>query len=153
MQTPDGAVAICLAPGFTPRGDSTRWARGQVGDSAYAWLSVRVLDSATAAEEWGTPPRPTTFRAPMDSMRTDAVRAESVVVRSARVDGTLIEVETARVSGGVAGLRRQPAIRAAWRVAGGRWVLAQGVSDQVTGLAALQAMLQTVHVTRSAPAT
>ena len=97
MLTSDGAVALCIAPGYAPQGDSARWARGSVGDTAYAWLSVRVLDSAEAALEWGTPPHPASFRAPYDSTVLHAIRPESVVVRRERLDGAAVEVETGRI--------------------------------------------------------
>ena len=153
MLTPDGTVALCVAPGYVPRGDSARWERGGVGDTTYAWLSVRVLDSTEAAEEWGTPPHPTNFRAPYDSTVIHALSAESVVVRRERLDGAAVEVEAARISGGVAGLRRQPAIRAVWPLAGGHWALAQGFSVQPNELATLEAMLRTVRIKYRPPAT
>ena len=153
MRTPDGAVALCVAPGYAAVGDSARWARGQPHDSTYAWLSVRVVDPAEAANEWGSPPRPPSFREPVDTMMLHVLRAESVSVHREHVDGVTVEVETARVSGGQAGFDREPAIRAVWALSGGRWALAQGFTRQPSELATLRAMLRTVWVKYSPPAT
>jgi len=111
VATPDSAAAFCLAPGYAPvpgsLGVGIGWARGAPGDSDYAFLSVDVLDSAAAALKWGTPPRPKPFGVP----------------------------RAAFISGGPVGFRRQPALRAVWPVAGGRWVLVQGFASTPDELA------------------
>ena len=151
VATPDSAAAFCLAPGYAPvpgsLGVGMRWARGAPGDSGYAFLSVDVLDSAAAALEWGTPPRPKPFGVPRDSTALHALAAESVTVHRERIDRWDVEVETAFISGGQVGFRRQPALRAVWPVAGGRWVLVQGFASTPDELAMHLAMLHTLHVT------
>jgi hypothetical protein len=144
--TPDAAVVLCLAPGYEPAGRGTRWARGAPTDSGYAWLTVTVLDAAAAATEWGSPPAPRSWRTPPAPGALHPVVAESVVVRREQIDGQSTEVETALVTGGFAGMRQQPALRAVWRLRGDRWVLAQGLADAPRELAILRAMLRTVRV-------
>jgi hypothetical protein len=114
-----------------------------VGDSGYAFLSVKVLDSAAAADEWGTPPRPRTLRTPRDTTVLHALTAESVTVHREDVDGWHVEVETAIVTGGP-GFSRQPFLRAVWPLPGGRWASAPRELDTQ------QAMLRTVHLARGA---
>src|SRR5688572_10270710 len=82
---PDFSVALCLAPGFAPAGEGRRWARGEVPDADYAWLSIAVLDSAEAVREWGRPPVPRSFRVPDPPGALHTLRAESVVVHDERI--------------------------------------------------------------------
>ena len=145
--TSDSTIALCLAPGFASTGEGRRWARGKVGDSSYAWLTVVILDSVEAEDEWGSPPVPRSFRAASPPAGTiHALTAESIAVYRDTVDGQPVEVETALISGGFADLRRQPAIRAAWRLPSGRWVLAQGLADRPAEIDILRAMLRTVKL-------
>lgn len=144
--TPDSAVVLCLPPGYKPAGRGTRWARGAPTDSGYAWLTVKVLDAAAAAMEWGSPPAPRNWRTPPQPGALHPVVAESVVVYREQIDGQSTEVETALVTGGFAAMRRQPALRSVWRLPGDRWVLAQGFAEAPGELAILRAMLRTVRV-------
>ena len=143
----DSVAAICLLPGFSKVGDSGgMWARGTVSDSGYAWLHLAVLDSARAAEEWGVPPVPRSFRQPDPPDFIHAVRTESVAVHAERIQGRLVEVETALVSGGVQGARRQPSLRAAWPIDGGRWMLVQSQATVPATLDSMRVMVRTVRV-------
>jgi hypothetical protein len=148
--TPDSSVALCLAPGYAAAGQGRRWARGTVGDSSYAWLTVAVLDSAAAADEWGVPPALPSFRRPTDPGALHATRADSVAVSRESIGGRAVEVETALVSGGQAGLRRHPALRAVWPLPGGRWALAQGFAERPAELQTLGAMLRTARLAEHA---
>ena len=141
----DSGVALCLPPRFRAVDPARRWARGEPGDSDFASLSVAVLDSAEAVSEWGAPPRPGTLRDPVDTTRLHAVRAESVTVGLMPVDGKNIEVETARISGGI-GMHRQPYLRAVWRLPSGRWALTQGFATNPRDLELLRSMLGTVRL-------
>ena len=150
VTTPDSAATFCLAPDYAPvagsLGAGMRWARGSLGDSSYAFLTVDVLDSSAAALEWGSPPRPKPFRAQRDSTVLHAIAAESVVVHRDHVDRWDVDVETGLISGGEVGFHRQPALRAVWPVASGRWVLVQGFASTPGELEVHRAMLRTLHV-------
>jgi hypothetical protein len=127
----DSTAGICLPSDFArvrPEAKivSNTWKRGRPGDSTYAWIATDVLDSAAAALEWGVPPRPTSLRVNDPSDGTDQVRADSVVSHPMVIDGRTVDVETALLSGGFAGMQRQPHVRAVWPVGDGRWVIVQG---------------------------
>lgn len=127
----DSTTGLCLPSDFArarPEGNivSDAWKRGKPGDSTYAWISTHVLDSAAAALEWGVPPRPTSLRVNDPSDGTDQVTADSVVSHPMVIDGRKVDVETALLSGGFAGMQRQPHVRAVWPVGDGRWVIVQG---------------------------
>jgi hypothetical protein len=143
----DSSSALCAASGYDLAGDTgRRWARGAPGDTGYAWLSITVLDTADAADEWGQPSAPGSFQRADPPGTLHALRAESVSVHREVIQTAIVEVETARVSGGVTGLNRHPVLRAVWRVGDGRWVLAQGFATEPATLDTLRAMLRTVRV-------
>ena len=143
----DSAAAICLLPRFAKLGDSeSAWARGTVSDAGYAWLSLVVLDSARAADEWGVPPVPRSFRRPDPPDVIHAMHADSVTVHTERIEGRLVEIETGLLSGGVQGARRQPSLRAAWPIDGGRWVLVQAQATAAATVDSMRAMVRTVRV-------
>jgi hypothetical protein len=139
----DSTVALCAPAGFRAARVRARWVRGRVTDSAYAWLSVALLDSAAAAAEWGTGPLPS-FTRPVDTTRLHALRAESVATSREHIAGQDVSVETARVSGGQAGLPPQPALRAVWPRPGHGYVLAQGFAERPADLDTLRLMLRTI---------
>lgn len=128
-----------------------RWARGTLRDSSYAFFTVAVLDSAAAAQEWGSPPRPKPFGGPHDSTVLHALATESLTVHREHVDRWDVDVETALISGGQVGFHRQPALRAVWPVAGGRWVLVQGFASTLGELEIHRAMLHTLRIMDAGP--
>jgi len=147
--TTDSTAALCLLPGFTKRGDSGGlWARGAVADADYAWVRVAVLDPATGTELWGTRPSPPSFRRPDPPDVIHALRVDSVVVHRETIEDRLVEIETALVSGGFDGARRQPALQAIWWTQRA-WVVVQARAASPTTIDSLRAMARTVHVTRS----
>lgn len=144
----DSTVALCAFPGYRLATSTGRlWARGSPTDSSYAWLTVAVLDSSEAASEWGTPPRPGSLRSSEPPTTIHRLTAESVAVHPETVDGRSVRVETGRVTGGFAGWRRKPMLRAAWPLGDGRWVLAQGQAPDTRTLDTLRIMLRSVRVT------
>lgn len=155
VATPDNAALFCLAPGYAPvpgsLGVGMRWARGTPRDSSYAFLTVAVLDSAAAALEWGTPPSPKPFGDPRDSAVLHALTTESLTVHREHVDRWDVDVETAVISDGAVGFHRQPALRAVWPVAGGRWVLVQGFASTLGELEIQRTMLHTLRVLDDGP--
>ena len=143
--TANGGVALCLPPQFRTKDSTRSWARGEVGDSDYAFFSFALLDSAKAADEWGSPPRPRRLGDLVDTTQLHAVRAESVTVTPTMVDGRSIDVETALASGGI-GMHRQPVLRAVWPLPRGRWALAQGFATNARNLDLIREMLATLRV-------
>ncbi len=143
--TPDSAAALCLPPSYQAREGSRLWARGTVEDAGYAWLSVAVLDSSAAADEWGVPPQPRSFRRRDPPGVLHAITAESVTVHREVVETRPVDVEIALISGGAMGASRQPALRAAWPLEGGRWVLVQGQSANPAMLDSLRGLLRTIR--------
>jgi hypothetical protein len=116
-----------------------------VWDSGFAFFSLDILDSALATFEWGSPVRPRSFRDPVDSTRLEVVIPESVAIRTLSVDGYLVQVETALLTGGI-GLHRLPFLHAVWPLPGSRWVLAQGWAKKARNLDLIRDMLSTVRV-------
>jgi hypothetical protein len=51
----------------------------------------------------------------------DSCAVESLVVHREAVAGRAVVVETALVTGGIEGSRRQPVLEAAWPLGDGRW--------------------------------
>jgi hypothetical protein len=142
--TSDSAASICLPSDFE-RFSPRAWRRGSVSDTAYAFLSLAVFDSAAAAREWGTPPRPPGFAAAYDSTILHAVRHDSVASQVRTIDGSVVTVETARASGGNF-FDNQPVLRATWPATHGRWVFVQGWSTRGRDLALLDSLVTTVRI-------
>ena len=142
--TSDSAASICLPPEFE-RSSPRAWHRGSVDDSAYAFISLAVLDSVAATREWGTPPRPPGFTAAYDSTILHAVRHDSVASQVHTIDGHVVTVETARASGGNF-FDNQPVLRATWPATHGRWVFVQGWSTRGRDLALLDSLVTTVRI-------
>ena len=148
--TVDSIAAICLLPEFARLGDGQdAWVRGRVSDPGYAWIDLSVLDSAEAAHEWGVPPVPRSFREPDPPDVIHAFSADSVTVHAEHIDGRRVELETGLVSGGAHGASRQPALRAAWPIDGGRWVLVQGQASALGTVDSMRAMVRTVRVAQA----
>lgn len=142
--TRDSAASICLPSDFE-RSSRSGWHRGSVDDSAYAFISLVVLDSVEAAQVWGTPPRPPGFRDAYDSTVLHAVRHDSVASHMRSIDRRAVEIQTARATGGNF-FRNQPVLRATWPATEGRWVLAQGWTTRGRDLALLDSLVTTVRI-------
>lgn len=145
ISTSRGRVGLCLPPHFRVLDSAGWWARGRATDSDFATLSIDIFDSAKAADEWGSHVRPRSLRDPVDSTELEAVFAESVATRSLTVDGKSIEVETARLSGGI-GFHRQPFLRGVWHLPGSRWALAQGWASRARDLNLIRDILGTLRM-------
>jgi hypothetical protein len=143
----DSTVALCAPPQFRAGDDFPRWARGDATDSNFAVLSLHVLDSTAAAREWGPRARPRRFSEPTDTTQLHAVRADSVVNRIQSVDGRQVEVETARLTGGI-GFSNQAALLAFWWLPNGHLVLVQGLVSQPEDLEVLRAMVETLRFSK-----
>jgi hypothetical protein len=149
----DSAGGVCLPTDFAEvrpevKMASNAWRRGEPGDSTYAWISAHVLDSAAAADEWGVPPRPKSLRENEPTDFPDKVTAHGVQSHSMLIDGRTVDVETALLSGGVAGMRRTPHFRAVWPLGDGRWAIVQGQAsnpEQVDTLRRLIASFQVLN--------
>jgi hypothetical protein len=140
----DSSFGLCLPAGFerlhpdaSPGADA--WRRGTPEASGYAWLTVQVLDSAAAAGEWGVPPTPPSFRDRSAPGMVDATSAESVGVHRTMVGGRAVDIESALLTGGVSGVRRQLALRAVWAEGDGRWVIVQGRGNSAAAVDSLRA--------------
>ena len=145
VRSPDRALSLCVPPGFALASSGHHWARGTPGKDDYLWLSATVLDSTAAVNEWGSPPMPPSMRAPVDSSLPDFVRADSVDVHQDTVDGHVIAVETALLTGGAVGFYRAPTVRAVWGLPRGRWGLVEGFAARPVQLDTLRAIIRTVH--------
>lgn len=153
-QTPDGGITLCTPAGFHPdAGDpvaptaQARWARGAPGNPDFAMLRVEQLDSAAVVQEWGsTTARLTPLDRAADPQRADAVASELLSADSVQVGDNLVLVETARVSGGAMGMRRQPYLRARWQTAPNSWIFVTGLATDTSVLRVLSAMVRTVRV-------
>lgn len=150
----DSASGLCLPAGFAevrPEVSivSNAWRLGRPGDSTYAWISTHILDSAAAAREWGIPPRPRSLRENDSGDGPDKVTADSVQSHPVLINGHAVDVETALLSGGFAGMRRMPHVRAVWPLGDGRWAIVQGEassSQQLDALRGLIASFQLLNV-------
>lgn len=153
-QAADGAIALCTPPEFQLHPDgptrTARWRRGQPGDVNFAMLSAALLDSADVIREWGTTDAGIwPLESVADSTKPDAVESERLSVDSVSIDEHPVVLETALLSGGAAGMRRQPYLRARWQVAPNRWVLVGGLSADTADLTMLRAIVRTLHIATS----
>lgn len=147
------SFALCLPPEFQrfpSEGNTERdaWKRGSPSDSTYAWISIHVLDSLEASREFGSPPRPRMLRDPEPPQVVDGVRADSVVSHSMTIDTRSVDVETALVSGGVSGMRRQPQFRAALPLGHSHWIIITGQAESAAHLDTLRESLASLRIRR-----
>jgi hypothetical protein len=142
----DSAAGLCLPTGFTEVRPEVNigtngWRRGTPQESTYEWISAHVIDSADAEREWGNPPRPGSLRDQKPGTGADAVTADSVQSHPMSIDGRTVDVETALLSGGFAGLHRKPHVRAVWPLGDGRWAIVQGEASSPQQLEELRALI------------
>lgn len=76
----------------------------------------------------------------------DCVTAESIVVMSESFDGVKGELQTALMSGGLSGLRRQPDFRAAWIAPAGAHIIVSGFADGVATRDTLIASVRSIRL-------
>lgn len=141
----DSAFALCVPSDFAVVGDGHRWARRASSSSTGDWLSVRIVDSAAVASDADARWRPSFRDAPGRAVK-DGFEVDSLVVHRDIILGVEAFVETALVTGGFAGEVRAPALLAWWRVAPGRWAIAQARATRPATLDTLRRILLELHV-------
>lgn len=135
--------ALCIPRGFEgPTGPPLAWGRADPGRGAWSeMLAVHVTD--TVPEEFGFPRTLHSWTKPRDC--ADCYLAESLLVVSDTIDGRLVPIQTALLTGGESGARRLPGLYASWQV-GRRWVMVKGTGATRRSLDSLRAILRTLRV-------
>jgi hypothetical protein len=150
---PDSTVMLCLPPGFVAR-SAYSWSRPApprgisrsivVNAPAADFLSVELLRwPADSLKVSSWPPR----LGSGPECRADCSTVDSVVVHGDTVAGHAARTETGLVSGGFAGLVRQPTLVSGWGVSDARRVSVQGWSAWPATLDTLRMAIATVQVT------
>jgi hypothetical protein len=146
----DSSLVFCLPSDYRRVKQTGLWTR--VGGAVDApppfvgedWISVaHVTDAEVHATDIPWPPsllRDTSWAC------ADCLDATDYGVHWDWVGSRIVRVETARVTGGFAGLRNAPALRSAWPTAEGDWVFVQGQARSMRGLDELRRVLRTVRV-------
>ena len=150
--TPDSTVRLCLPPGFIAKGANS-WSRSAsphgvsrsivLNAPAPDFLSVELL--RWPADSFKVPPWPPRLGASADC-RADCSTVDSLVVHNDTIAGHAARTETGLVSGGFAGLVRQPSLVSGWAVSGARRISVQGWSVWPATLDTLRMAIATVQV-------
>jgi hypothetical protein len=139
----DSAIAVCLPPGFHPVvGESghVRWERGDIRSRDRAWLSIDVDSSNDSSNPW-----PPALGNPSGCL-ADCGSADSVTRYRDTVATGVAVVEVGLVSGGFAGLRRQPMMVAGWELPRGRRVWVNGYAAESPTLDTLRRAVRSVQL-------
>lgn len=140
----DSAIALCLPAQFKPAANivpgRSRWERSTTDPSDRAWISAALDAALDTLNEW--PPR-------LRNSSTCAADCTSVDSLSHHSDSTssgVADVETGLVSGGYAGLRRQPTLVAGLSLPSGRRLWINGSARNSATLDTLRHAIQTIRV-------
>jgi hypothetical protein len=112
----DSTLAICVPPGFA-RIDHDSWARPRVQSAAKDLFSVELLDwpdDSAMMREWPI------HLDPSLGCLADCFSYDSMAIHTDTAAGVTVHTETALLSGGFAGVRREPHLVMSWELAGGR---------------------------------
>ena len=141
----DSIISLCLPPGFL-EDKAHVWAR--MAPEGWHIEHFRILfltlprDSA-AWKSW--PPR---YETRTDDCGPDCVWAESIAVRDARIDGAIAHIQTALVSGGIAGWHRDTQFLAAWEESSDLRIVANGWSRDAATLDTLLMIIRSTHIAK-----
>ena len=141
----DSVIALCLPAGFV-EDKAHVWARKAPEGWHIEHFRILFLTLPRDSAAWASwPPH---YEAQSQNC-ADCISAESIVAHDARVDGADAHIQTALVSGGIAGWHRDTQFQAGWEEDRGLRVVANGWARNGATLDTLVMVIRSTRVAKA----